>query len=280
MQADLPIATVFLSHLPWEEVRAGVGSAVDPYLITVSPLTSAGKTLNDLATLLVLIFFLFSDIITTMEARFIASQDDTSINAFHPILQPIYRNFAEFTTAICTQYTVDPSEMAYVAAAQWPLYISPLLNDWNTANDNEEAYDIPIIAPSRLNSYWRQSIATAVQNLYPRTVNAVEWASSTKTTHLSLSQIIGQNIPINPPTPTTSGSGSLNQLPRMARFLLVAAYICSYNPTRADEYIISRLRDDRGGKVRKGQGGRTVKAGTVAKVSLTIQYLSSVYRSC
>jgi origin recognition complex subunit 5 len=41
-QTNLPITTIFLSSLPWEEVRPTIGSSIYPYVITLRPLTAEG----------------------------------------------------------------------------------------------------------------------------------------------------------------------------------------------------------------------------------------------
>jgi hypothetical protein len=41
-QTNLPITTIFLSSLPWEEVRPAIGSSIYPYVVTLRPLTTEG----------------------------------------------------------------------------------------------------------------------------------------------------------------------------------------------------------------------------------------------
>lgn len=43
LQTNLPVSTVFLSHLPWDEVRPAIGSSVVPYIFLLAPLTTAGE---------------------------------------------------------------------------------------------------------------------------------------------------------------------------------------------------------------------------------------------
>jgi hypothetical protein len=42
-QTNLPVSTVFLSHLPWDEIRPAIGSSVVPYIFLLAPLTPAGE---------------------------------------------------------------------------------------------------------------------------------------------------------------------------------------------------------------------------------------------
>jgi hypothetical protein len=158
----------------------------------------------------------------------------------------------------------SPAEIATVCAAVWPLYISPILNDWQAANDRGEDYEIPLGAPGRLASMWRGKIAAAAQAVYPRMKTAEGWARENEpAVPLSLDNPTANSLL------TTSSTGKDEKpyadLPRMARFLLVASYLCSYNPTRADVRIISKLSEDRSQKLRGG-GTRKVKVGVTTKV--------------
>lgn len=208
-----------------------------------------------------------SDTISLLQTHFTyaseASDPDT-LHPFQPVLGPLYQTFASLVQAVCTPYTTSPAEIATVCAAVWPLYISPILNDWQAANDRGEDYEIPLGAPGRLASMWRGKIAGAAQALYPRNISAEEWARENEPA-----------VPLSLDNPAASGLLTTNSivkegksyidLPRMARFLLVASYLCSYNPTRADVRIISKLSEDRSEKLRGG-GTRKAKVGVVAKV--------------
>ncbi len=196
-----------------------------------------------------------------------ASDPDT-LHPFQPVLGQIYQAFASLVQAVCTPYTTFPAEIATVCAAAWPLYISPILNDWQAANDRGEEYEIPLGAPGRLASMWRGKIAEAARVLYPRNKAAEEWARENEpSVPLSLDNPTANRFP------TTSSIGKEEKpyadLPRMARFLLIASYLCSYNPTRADVQIISKLSEDRNQKLRGGRY-RKAKVGMVTKVAVML----------
>lgn len=69
-------------------------------------------------------------------------------------------------------------------------------------------------------------------------------------------------------------------LPRMAKFLLIAAFLASYNPPRKDLMFFGRGRWEGGGKKKKGGGTRKAtsggRKGTVAKVSV-VSFSSSFF---
>jgi Origin recognition complex (ORC) subunit 5 C-terminus len=125
---------------------------------------------------------------------------------------------------------------------------------------------------------WRGKIAAAAQTLYPRIKTAEEWGRENESP-----------VPLSLDNPAISGSLATSltgkeekpyaDLPRMARFLLVASYLCSYNPTRADVRIISKLSEDRGQRLRGG-GIRKARAIVVAKVMWMLSWKSYTLSRC
>lgn len=177
---------------------------------------------------------------------------------------------------ICSPYTQDPVDIAYILATHWALYISPIINDWNDYNDREEEYDIPPQAQARLNAIFRQSIGASVQSLYPRLVDSDTWLSHSSTAdyNIRFSQA-DRNTVIQRRKEIQQDDSSLNvtRLPLMGRYLLVASYLASFNPTTMDVRILSQVRDPTK-KFRK-LGARKVRAGTALKVRCSINTLPS-----
>ncbi|PVF96680.1 hypothetical protein CPB86DRAFT_761732 [Serendipita vermifera] len=226
---SLPICVTFLSQLPWEEVRLAIGSSVVPYVVHLQPPTS-------------------NDIMTSLRQRFEELVDDSCINPFHSILRPIFDSYVEFVYAICNAYTQDPEEIGYVVATHWAHYISPILNDWEEENEKGEDYDIPIEASSRLRALFRQTIGASVPVLYPRLVDASTWASQMgpQSFRLRFSET-DRNTVIHGrrenESTTNGGTQTVTSLPKMARYLLVASYLGSFNPSTMDIRILGQMRD-------------------------------------
>jgi origin recognition complex subunit 5 len=153
-----------------------------------------------------------------------------------------------FVYSICNAYTQDPEEIGYVIATHWAHYISPILNDWTEENEKGEDYDIPIDAPARLNSLFRQTIGSSVPILYPRIVDAGTWISQINPQSFKLrfsemdrnTVIHGRKGNENTSNDTTQ---IITSLPRMARYLLVASYLGSFNPAKMDVRILGQMRD-------------------------------------
>ncbi|KAG8757744.1 hypothetical protein FRC14_001573 [Serendipita sp. 396] len=223
---ELPVTVVFLSHLPWEEVRPAIGSSATPSCIYIPPLSS-------------------SDIVAHVQAQFTSLIDDSCVNPYHSILQPIFNSFVEIVHGICSPYMSDPLDMSYIVSTHWVMYISPIVNDWNYHNDTGEEYEIPPDAQTRLPSLFGRTIGTSVQQLHSRLTDATLWASQATPSAFSmrLSQMTRINIPPNRPDSEVTGFLSVTSLPIMARFLLVASYLASFNPIRMDSRILSQTRD-------------------------------------
>ena len=188
-------------------------------------------------------------------------------------MQPIFDSFTELVYGICSPYTQDPVDIAYILATHWALYISPIINDWNDFNDREEEYEIPPQAQARLNAIFRQSIGASVQSLYPRHIDSDTWLSQVpvEDNDIRFSQA-DRNTVLHRRKEVQDGDGGINvtRLPKMARYLLVASYLASFNPTSMDVRILSQVRDPTK-KFRK-MGARKVRAGAALKVG---RYIAS-----
>jgi origin recognition complex subunit 5 len=188
-------------------------------------------------------------------------------------LQPIFDSFTEFVYGICSPYTQDPVDIAYILATHWALYISPILNDWNDFNDRGEEYEIPPQAQARLNAIFRQAMGASVQTLYPRLVDSEAWLSQIPSEDRNIRFSRADRNTVlqgrKESSLTQGGDGDLNvtRIPLMGRYLLVASYLASFNPSRMDVRILSQVRDPTK-KFRK-IGARKVRPGVALKVGTT-----------
>lgn len=212
---------------------------------------------------------------TMLKNQFAALADETSINPFHPILASLFSSYAELVHGICQPYTSDALDISYILATHWPLYISPLLNDWTDHNEKGEEYEMPATAQTRLNALFRQTIGASVQPLHLRLISATDYISQTSPDDFSLriSQI--GHIPValkgrKEPESSTGKDESSNviSLPLMARYILVASYLASFNPTTMDIRILGQIRDPTK-KYKKG-GARKQRTGVALKVWLIL----------
>jgi origin recognition complex subunit 5 len=226
-----------------------------------------------------------------------------SINYYHPSLQPLYGQFVESLYSVCALSTTDPGELAYIAAARWPGFVNPLLEDWRVersrrveakrslnldetmeideldSNDHDEEIDRePYALPSpdehlRLLRLFSSTFTTAASALIPRTSDARTWAlENAPPSTLRLSQPFGAaSDPSIKRTAVTTQNVGIDGLGlgRKTKTLIVAAFVASFNPARTDVRMF--VRADAIGKKKKKRGGpRKMKPGAVAKVGLGI----------
>ena len=219
--------------------------------------------------------------------------------AYHPSLKPLYSYFVTSLYSICGPFTHDPLELGYVAAAHWPGFVQPVLDahrkqlqevaeDPDDDPDAEGELDLDEIPPLndetrlRLLRLFTPSLTAALESLYPRLTSAAYWARihvpppDLLTIHpghapeVLLSQA-GKNASSANTTVTGGMTGaSAEALPRMTKFVLIAAFLASTNPARSDLRMFGRGPDERAkrrqrkvGTPRKPNPGTT---GTAVKI--------------
>jgi origin recognition complex subunit 5 len=117
-----------------------------------------------------------------------------------------YRNYLNVFLSIFYRNCRDLSELRYIARANFPDYCRPIINKENTAEDSM--------------ALWRKiapSLKQALQGLYLRI----------STNHGQLA-FTGDNL------------GENLELPFYAKYLLIAAYLASYNPAKDDKRLFMK----------------------------------------
>ena len=186
-------------------------------------------------------------------------QDES--NSYNPVLLPLYHQFLSTLFDVCSPFTKDPNELAYIAAARWPGFVTPILDEYrrllDEAHDNtgdEEEYELT--APTedariRLIRLFTPSFTTAMETLYPRLSNAAQWAVDNQPQRNLLSSgFSGANL-VDKSIPQTSQGTLTDVLPRVLKFILLAAFLASTNPTKSDIRMFGRALHER----RKGKRG-------------------------
>jgi origin recognition complex subunit 5 len=235
------------------------------------------------------------------------SQPPTS--PYHPSLTPLYSHFITLLTDICFPFIHNPYELQYIAAARWPGFVKPVLDEYERERA-DESMDVDMdldteeeeeqgkskkptfILPSehtrmRLNRLFSSSLTNALESLHPRLSNATDWALSNQPEPNLLSKSFThtqqqrQHPPSNATLPLVTATG-INTLPRISKFILVASFIASTNPPKSDIRMFGRGLDEKKRKKRirrVGGGGRKVKADgttTAAKVNFLFFSLSKL----
>jgi origin recognition complex subunit 5 len=179
----------------------------------------------------------------------VSEQNPTS-PFYHPALRTLYAQYATVLCDVCHLYTHDPLELRYIAAARWPGFVKPILDKHRAshapANLKDDAFET-LEPPSeedrlRLIKLFTASFASAVEAIYPRLMNAADWAAANEPGNDLLTT--NSRVPVAT-TGATSLVGVLDYLPRMSKFILVASFLASTNPSKSDLRMFGRGLDDK-----------------------------------
>uniref|UniRef100_A0A0X3PK18 Origin recognition complex subunit 5 n=1 Tax=Schistocephalus solidus TaxID=70667 RepID=A0A0X3PK18_SCHSO len=129
-----------------------------------------------------------------------------------PTESPRYARFVELLLTVCFPVTRSVRELLYLAQFNWKAFDDPVASGKVAADDEwaQWRYALPTLKRSLSTIYLRPELSPAIPLAGP-----VIYADT-----------------------TAAPSSSVLELPFYARFLLVAAYIASYNPRSADKRFL------------------------------------------
>ena len=222
-------------------------------------------------------------------------QNEAPTPTYSPSLAPLYTHYITALIDICTPFTSDPTEIAYVAAARWPGFVAPVIAEWE-AKVQEREQELsedgggedgmrsgPRLEPPteeervRLIRLFSASVTQALERLYPRLESATSWRNRHHPPPtFRLSQIFSvTSIPPSSGVPPTTGDKTVTEseketdedwqtrdLPLIARFVLVASFLASHNPAKTDLRMLGHTQETSGRGRGRGRGRkRKVGAG-------------------
>jgi hypothetical protein len=205
------------------------------------------------------------------------SSSDTPHATYHPALQPLYEQYVETLYNAVSIYTNDPLELQYVAAARWPGFVKPVISQYDelVQQAEEDGSDPPELelpgtdGRLRLFKFFLPTFTAALDALYPRLDNAADWAAKND-------YDAGHREGLSNRVKAAS-SFKVDHLPRMSKFILIAAFVASTNPPKSDVRMFGRGPEER--KKRRRKSGSPRKSGgahTVVKVrARTLLFLTS-----
>ncbi|KIP09359.1 hypothetical protein PHLGIDRAFT_504934 [Phlebiopsis gigantea 11061_1 CR5-6] len=263
--SHVDITTIFVSEVCWEHIRPSYGASHDPYYLDVAP---------------------------SSKQEFYTPDDDSEIPldpyTYHPVFRQLYTHFLSTTYSVCSPFTTGLDDLSYIAAATWPAFIRPVIDehrrvamelkeahqdDPDAVPDSEGEEEKPLhtivtfSAPTedariRLTRLFTPSITAALEALYPRQTNAITWANA-NIPAADLLSMHPHEIPqslAKKVAGDVDGERALRELPRIAKFVLIAAYLASTNPARTDMRMFGRGPDARSKRRRKGGSPRKTSA--------------------
>ncbi|KAL7316453.1 hypothetical protein PS15m_005540 [Mucor circinelloides] len=141
-----------------------------------------------------------------------------------------YAGFLELIYSIFCHNCKDINELRYFASLLFPVYIQPLKD--GTVLPTEKA---------KLFKHAQPYFSEATEKLYLREISSAEWTRETKDLD-SAARHMGRSKEV--------------ELPFYSRFLLIAAYLASYNPPRFDVRYFAKSTNE---ATKKKRGGGTRK---------------------
>lgn len=259
------ITTIFLSSVRWEDIKPPLGASPDPYFIDIDPPSKQGK--QPIVCIQLVSIGVSSDTVDSLIFAFRStstaqSRAGTQDRTYHASLLPLYEQYVEHVYNVCSLYTTDIQELQYIAAARWPGFIKPVLREQGEPNEEDPDSDNELTLPAsdgrmRLLKFFTPSLTAALEALYPRLTNATDWAA-TNDPDMDVSEESYTQT-------NTEGSISVNHLPRMSKFILLAAFLASTNPAKTDVRMFGRGADKQKRRHRKSASPK--KAGTQATVA-------------
>ncbi|KAK2463847.1 hypothetical protein APHAL10511_004152 [Amanita phalloides] len=354
---QLDLTVIFVSQVRWEDMKPPLGASPDPYFIDMPP-PKKEQILDRLEE--------YFDSLSKSAANASHSaaapgpiheskrsrsrnvnQDDKYIPSpglYHPNLRQLYIHFVSILCDVCYPFTHDPREIHYIAAARWPGFVQPVLDEHRQRIENlylrrarragvhpddmdiDEEHDesdemegdsdedlLPLSEDTRmrLSRLLKPTLTTALEELYPRLTNATAWARmnapppdldiislSRPSSPIKIGQVTGldevdstprtpratrtlrSSVPNTPRTPFTprtprvvyarsypnngndSGGTSLAALPRLSKFILIAAFLASTNPSKSDTRMFGRGLDEKKRRRRRRASSSPTKAGS------------------
>lgn len=290
IQSRTNVSVVLLSSVSWEDIRPGLGASPDPYYLDVEPLIKQGRShkyffgifFQQLSTVDVL-----QRLVSAFRSTSLLESSHTSHVSYHPALQPLYEQYVETLYNALSIYTNDPIELQYVSAARWPGFVKPVIDQYDelVRQAEEEGSDPPELEPPatdgrlRLLKFFLPTFTAALEALYPRLDNAADWAANNDYDAAQTSATSNRDGLSSRVKPVSSFK--VDHLPRMSKFILIAAFVASTNPPKSDIRMFGRGPEER--KKRRRKPSSPKKSGgvqTVVKVRAgTLNFLVSFNQS-
>ncbi|KAH7909749.1 OPT oligopeptide transporter protein-domain-containing protein [Hygrophoropsis aurantiaca] len=267
--SQVRISVILLSSVRWEDIKPPLGASPDPYYIDMDPLTKEDTIQRLVAS--------YSSVCQVQETL------NGTNNAYHPALLPLYEHYAAVVYSVCGLYTHDPNELQYIAAARWPGFVKPVLEEHERTvaeaqsqnpSGDDSLFDAGVelvppteVARMRLTRYFTPSLTAALEALLPRLTNATDWAIENDPDLDAMENGTRRGERAKRAVEPVTTSISVTHLPRMSKFILVAAFLASTNPAKSDMRMFGRGADEAKKRRRKGGSPKKSKGqSAVAKV--------------
>ncbi|KAJ3021480.1 Origin recognition complex subunit 5 [Thoreauomyces humboldtii] len=165
--------------------------------------------------------------------------------------QDFFEAFVNMIYDVFHKANRDLKELRHLAFLLFPKYMEPVAEGKATRDQKSKLFGL--VQPH---------IKDALHGLYLREISTSEWKRRNEKTGNAMGTgevkpgvVAGRRI-----APLTSGASIVMDLPYYTKFLVIAAFLASYNPPRLDVRFFAKDRSDEVSK-RKGGKGRAGKVG-------------------
>ena len=163
--------------------------------------------------------------------------------------------------------------------------MQPLLDEqlgaFHEANEGPDNSEVPdLVLPSeivrmRLTRLFTPTLTAALEALYPRLMNAADWAKTHMPEKNLLSAPPGSRSAAVVQATQDGGDAQMEQLPIISKYILIAAYLASTNTARSDLRMFGRGLDQKKRK-RRAVGAKKSRGGPAKVRSSLIIFLSNL----
>ncbi|KAJ1914055.1 hypothetical protein H4219_004944 [Mycoemilia scoparia] len=170
-----------------------------------------------------------------------------------------FLTFVDAVYEVFHRNSVNLNELRHLVALLYPRYVEPVYEGQATRNET-----------SRLFRLCQPYFVSATDKLFLREISSSEWQrnslrASAKNDPSQVAMSVSNMV--------VAGSGGGIELPYYTKFLLISAFLASYNPARMDVAYFAKTKGEGGGASRRrGGGGKKAaskdKSGALARQQL------------
>ncbi|KAI8071556.1 origin recognition complex subunit 5 C-terminus-domain-containing protein [Gongronella butleri] len=247
------VCVILISSIVFEKFRVKGGS-YEPMYIRFPDYTK-----DDTLRILLLDF-------ATMNRRIpLKNDEDNSVE----LDDDFFTAYVDLIYNICYHNCKNLNELRYISTLMLPLYVAPIQE--GTAMHET----------ARLVNHAKPYFAEATNKLYLREISSAEWTKETE----RLEKVDSENKRVGAFLAYTRATGKGEfDLPHYTKFLLVAAYLASYNPVKYDRRYFSRGAEERtkkkGGGTRRGRVSKApgkMRQQLLGPAAFTVQRLMAIF---
>ena len=232
-----PVGVVLISHVAWELFREGTGVR-EPVLLHFSEY-SAGQLRE-------ILLAHFDTVYDALVQGHHQSQNDTFVE--QGVVKQCYDQFIGLILSAVNNVSIKMSDLKYLVHLLFPRYVEPVLQG-RLEPGNTKRYVIGIIRVM-INSRFRLFdgiqvyMRTLLNKIYLREISNIELDQQNQ--QPSAHEQEGSHPAVKKKT-----SRHLMELPYYAKFLVIASFLASYNPSKYDVRFFATRTGNR-----RGQGAR------------------------